>query len=580
MTGKQGRSVEWNFIQPEVNSEAEFLEIIHDFGDPLELLREAISNAIDAQASEMEIKFSMEKIDGLPRLAILVKDNGRGMTKDVIERDFWGLGYSRSRDKKENPDAIGEKGHGTKIYLRSDLVYVKTQSSEGSYESQCENPMKNLNANKMHKPVWRKIDPFLGKNTGTEITIVGYNDNERSRFKQKIVKDYLLWFTKMGSIEKVFDIGRLSSFRLKLQCLDAEEYEVIPFGHVFPEENKDLDKLLSENLNDPADWYVKKYRYKNLRLDEAPEVAFDLFVSVEGDAIKRAYNPMLGKRNSKASSMYKVSDRYGLWLCKDYIPVKRVNEWISGFGSGSNAIVLLHGFVNCQALKLTANRGDIANTDVKVLEELKKEVQKCINKINDDLDSQGIYALTELQEEQKTIQQENKEFNRRTKNIKDKRFINYKGTKIFEPTNESELFGLFMIINTLHADLFPFEPFDYNTSKGIDIIGKNKDKDAVTDGQYWYIELKYMLNTKRFNHAFKHIKYILCWDFEKSISSGTALQGVEEKDVREIMFRKDATTGKFSYFLDSSHANRVFVIRMKEYLKQNLDLDFDTARSE
>lgn len=46
---------------------------------------------------------------------------------------------------------------------------------------------------------------------------------------------------------------------------------------------------------------------------------------------------------------------------KDYIPVIRVNNWISGFGTGSNSLTLIHGFINCQAFKLTANRGTIAN---------------------------------------------------------------------------------------------------------------------------------------------------------------------------------------------------------------------------
>ena len=37
----------WKKIQPNVDASAEFFEIVNDFGDPLELLREAISNAID-----------------------------------------------------------------------------------------------------------------------------------------------------------------------------------------------------------------------------------------------------------------------------------------------------------------------------------------------------------------------------------------------------------------------------------------------------------------------------------------------------------------------------------------------------
>ena len=108
---------DWEEISPEVNAEAEFFEILNDFGDPLELVREAISNAIDWHATRMKISFSVENIEVRKKLVITLDDNGSGMNYDVIRKDFWGLGFSPSRDRD---DTIGEKGHGTKIYLRSE----------------------------------------------------------------------------------------------------------------------------------------------------------------------------------------------------------------------------------------------------------------------------------------------------------------------------------------------------------------------------------------------------------------------------------------------------------------------------
>ena len=117
-------SSEWQTIQPQVSAEAEFQEIVHDFGNPLEIIREAISNALDAHATWIEISFSVDEIEGCQRSVIILSDNGEGMTHKVLSRDFWGLGYSPSRERK---DAIGEKGHGTKIYLRSESVAVRTK---------------------------------------------------------------------------------------------------------------------------------------------------------------------------------------------------------------------------------------------------------------------------------------------------------------------------------------------------------------------------------------------------------------------------------------------------------------------
>src|SRR5690349_12814943 len=102
---------EWKTINPRVNLEAEFWEIANDFGDPLELLREAISNAIDAKATWVRIHFFVEEIEGSKTLVIEIEDDGTGMTPEVLEQDFWGLGYSQSREDHEK---IGEKGHGTK----------------------------------------------------------------------------------------------------------------------------------------------------------------------------------------------------------------------------------------------------------------------------------------------------------------------------------------------------------------------------------------------------------------------------------------------------------------------------------
>jgi len=79
----------WQQINPQVNPEAEFSEIVNDFGNPLELLREAISNSIDAGASWVEIEFEVKEIDGTQKSVIKIADNGSGMTENIIVRDFW-----------------------------------------------------------------------------------------------------------------------------------------------------------------------------------------------------------------------------------------------------------------------------------------------------------------------------------------------------------------------------------------------------------------------------------------------------------------------------------------------------------
>lgn len=557
---------EWKHIEPKVNLEGEFLEIANDFGDPLEILREAISNSVDAGATWARIEVKVEEIEGGDALVILIEDNGRGMDLEALEQRFWGLGFS---EHKKDPTTIGEKGHGTKIYLRSERVSVHTQTERQAFESECERPLRALTQGKVHRPRIKEI-PKYQEHTGTTITVTGYNKNERSKFTQEIVRDYILWFTKVGSVEKIFGHTKFNDFVIDLKCLNSSDFERMPFGHPFPEEESDINILFDRYGSNAANFYVKRIVKKDCRLEKFPDVTYDIVISVEGDQVKRKYNPQIRERRSKDSGQYKVGDRYGIWLCKDYIPVERVNDWISGFGSGSNAFTLLHGFINCQKLKLTANRGSIANTDPNVIMELKSALGKVLDEIDSDLAQKGIYTLFDWQAEERTLEQEKKDFESRIKSIAKRKRAELEGRILIEPRNEAELFGLFATVCALRPDLFSFAPTDYSTSRGIDIIAKNKLSDV--DALYWYVELKYLLRTK-LNHGFKHLRWIVCWDFESSIDQGSEFGAIQEKDIRKLEVSK--SDGRTLYFLNSPTAQiKVQVIRLQEFLKESLGLEF------
>ena len=573
MGNKKQKNNDWIKIQPEVEKTHEFNEIVNDFGNPLEILREAISNAIDWGAKSIKIHFNVDEIKGNKRLVIEIEDDGLGMTKEVLCKDFWGLGYSKSRGDQTK---IGEKGHGTKIYLRSEKVQVKTQSSEGAYEAICEMPLALLHDGSMHEPKIREIENFRNKN-GTWIQIIGYNDNERSKFIQTIVKDYILWFTKIGSIDIQMGNKSLKDFKVYLKCIDKDEFEEIPFGHRFPEENSDINALFEKKGVEAADLFVKKYIKLNQRLDNHPEVTFDVIIYVEGDEVKRQYNPLIKGKGDSKKGTYRVADRYGIWICKDGIPIKQANNWITGFGSGSNSFVLLHGFVNCQSLKLTANRGDISNTDPQILDELEESVKGFIDDVDTDLKKNGLFILREWQDELRTMKQEESEFNRRKKSFEKRKVAIFDDHLIIEPTNESELFGLFMTVYSLKPDIFEFEPIDYNTIRGVDIIARNRNPNKILEGDFSYIELKYHLS-KNFNHAFKYLRWIICWDFDKTVNEETSFIGLEENDIRFLKKSVDRE-GKAIYFLDNNQTpHKIQVIPLKELLECNLALNFENQK--
>lgn len=555
----------WETIAPQVDSKAEFLEIAGDFGDPFEIFREAISNAFDAEAKVLEIDIRVEKVNGYPKLMIVFEDDGNGMTYEQLKGNFWDLGNSYSR---QFSDRIGEKGHGTKIYLRSDKIKIETSDGTSSFESICESPFASLTNRKMHSPMIRRASR---EKKGTKIEIEGYNNNERSRYLFPIVRDYILWKTKLGSFENQFDGKPTPEFKVKLRCIGDVHFTTLSFGHVFAEENHDINSLYKQYDLSAADYYVKKF-VQTGKLDKRPETEYEAVIYFEGLHAKQQYNDMLRGKKSNEKGYYKVSDRYGIWLSKDYIPVERVNDWIANFGGGAGSVGLLHGFVNCQDLKLTANRGSIANTDPEIVEEVKKVVLGIIDKINTDMYKNNIETLQKWQREEKTMDLERAEFEKRKRNVISRRKATILSKQFLEPTNESELFGLFIALYYMKPDLFDFEPLDYNTNQGIDLLARNLSDQGISDSDYWYVELKYVLSDN-FNHSFKNIRRILCWEISKSIKDGTLLTSVVEEERREF---KIAGVGKDrTYFLDNDNNDiKIRVISIKELLKAAFDVEF------
>src|ERR1035438_9687529 len=106
-----------------------------------------------------------------------------------------------------------------------------------------------------------------------------------------------------------------------------------------------------------------------------------------------------------------------------------------------------------------------------------------IEEVDSYLQSRGLYTLRTWQDEARTNEQEKAEFDRRVKNLKSRRVAVLNGQRLLEPQNESELFGLFITLCSVKPDLFPFEPLDYNTSRGIDVIARNRSTSPITDGE-------------------------------------------------------------------------------------------------
>lgn len=550
-------------LKPKVDETREFLEIANDFSNPLEIVREAISNSFDANAKTIHIEFRTDSECGEKQLVIGIKDDGDGMNKEGLQ-SFFDLGNSLN---KHNPDAIGEKGHGTKVYLNSSYIEVRTAKDGKFYKASVNEPYRKLFSGEIPE-ITVEVNDNPNFLKGTEIIIKGYNRNRREKFTHEILMDYILWFTKFGSVERMFAIDKNSTAKLYLKGLNANSYEEIEFGHRFPDESESIDALFEKYLVQAPNYFCKRI-FKRGQLKNFPEISFDAIFSIEGNKVKQL-NPMLRRGGYQAPyGAYTVQERYGLWLCKDYIPIQRKNEWITKKGS---EYTKFHAFINCQELKLTANRGSIDNTPYEILEDIKAEVIKCYDEIISSDDWTDLEWLEQEATAYKTVEKEKSEFKKRLDKIKKTKIAYYKDILLVEPQRETGVFALTLKTMMIEPDLFPFKIIDYDTHTGIDVIVKGNDKLPIHQSKLFYVEFKNFLS-KDFNHSFENLFSIICWDVELKHNDKIIDVNGEERVIKIVPpeHQNDYTR----YFLDHPRsAHRIEVFVLKDYLKQKLGIDF------
>ena len=172
---------------PVVSDFSIFKEVSSNISNPLEIIREAISNSDDANANKINISIDR---NAKGELILSIEDNGEGMDLEGIHR-FFNLGFS---DK--SADKIGQKGIGTKIFYKSESIHIETQTKNGKLLiANMINPWKKLQSNKI--PTY-DIEEFYGnEKIGTKIEITSYKvDNPEHFFNLESIKDYILSLNK------------------------------------------------------------------------------------------------------------------------------------------------------------------------------------------------------------------------------------------------------------------------------------------------------------------------------------------------------------------------------------------------
>lgn len=561
---------------PKVDPAAEFLEISNDFTDPKEIIREAISNSFDAGATEITISVVIDKTTGEDELVVTIRDNGHGMTEaDLIA--FFGLGFSTRREKDEHgyksSNAIGEKGHGTKTYFNSRRIEVVTFSDGIKIEAYMDDPRKCLRSGSLPEAHYQ-VATADGTKCGTTVVVRGYNNNIQAGFGHNELKDYIYWFTKFGSVEQEFGISEHKDVVLRLSGLGWRESEPEPlrFGHPFAEVNTDIRRLRGKDKVAPLDWYVARWAFPREEIIGMPGAYLDFVFCIEGDQAKRVYNPMIHKKYSAwRPGEYRVEQRYGLWLCKDYFAIDRRNDWVAKRSEWTK----YHALVNCQEFRLTANRADLNNTPPDVMFAIKKTVEEIFKTRIEPLNEfQKYREELERQQQYRTAQQEEKDFARRKKAALAKRIAEVDRIELYEPRQEGGVFSLFLQIATLQPDLFDFKVVDYDTAFGYDLLVTQDEALDLNRASLRFVEMKYVLK-REFSHSFKRLAAIICWDTKLTNEDDVYDMTGAKRTLRITPREPDNENSYTKYMLVSDtepHNIEVFVL--KDYVRERLGCEF------
>lgn len=471
------------------------------------------------------------------------------------------------KEKNKDCGLIGEKGHGTKIYFNSDRVQVTTARDGTLIDATMERPFATLHEGKIPQVALkqRAADTSF---KGTRIEILGYNRNRRDLFNHDRLRDHVLWFTKHGSFENALDMESKHVI-MYLQGVDRASEEAIPFGHVFPSPSVSVDKLFEKYLVQAPDYYARKW-VRTGSLPNYPDIMFQAVFFVEGDRIKREYNPMLRRKGQPLKQgSYTVQERYGLWLSKDYIPIQRKNEWFTARGT---EYTRLHAFINCQALRLTANRGSVENTPPEILADLVSIVRDIYNSIIESDEWADIEYLEESAAAYLTETKEKSDYERRVKFARGRKTAEYRGVTLVEPRQESGVYALLVTLEAIEPGLFPFEIVDYDTHTGIDVVAKVRDKVAIEKAQLRYVELKHTLSPN-FNHSFRYLHSIVCW--KTAILHDEEVEDISGTKRKMIVTPKAKDSDYTRYMLDDPREpHKVEVFVLKEYLEERLGVSF------
>jgi hypothetical protein len=564
-------------------------ELAENKVDALELIREGLSNAKDHGADRVWIHSFRDDPRDSPSVTII--DNGDGMSEERLEA-FWGVGASRKGERR----AIGYKGHGTKLFFASQRLSVATRTagdagwristvnSPSEMSADFEIPLEPLQ-------IGHPLHAYLASvgildRTGSVILIehVQFNDAERLLQRRRI-ESFCDWFTVIGDIRsglfderlafhRVIAEGGASLAQLRLHecdlraiqidlCINGEKQytplglgptaqdkeffaawpkdlevfkdqpALLALGHRFADRHESTggtkrarDDTTSLRLTGPNDW--------------ATEEGYAVVARVEGH--RRQRETYLEAQWQGKKGVYGFDARFGLWLCRDFMPLVRRNDLLQdalNMASKTRLQLELDNlrnwqvFVNSQSLLPTANRGGISNQsehDQQVIKILADVLEKAFKEaaFRDWVAKLRAAKLSGLRDREVADMDDRRSAVRTW--IEDKRrdsaidpmtvadlpLLDPQQSLLMRaPASEQELFYVYGLLSGRYE--MPLHVLEYDASRGVDAIALLRH-DALVSPRTTHVrvEFKHLVSAHTpIDHFFDAIDIIVCWKVDR-----------------------------------------------------------------
>lgn len=499
--------------KPQVKDISLFKEIAQNIVNPLEIIREGISNSHDAEARTMSIIIYRSK-EG--RFILEIQDDGKGMNIIGIHR-FFNLG-----DSNKDKQGIGEKGLGTKTYFKSEKITLVTQTREGeAYKATMERPWEYLSNNILPEYIIEVTDTLPGK-VGTSITIEGYIiDNPERYFNFDTVVDYVLWYTAAGSFKTYFaNYAELHKYIHNMQVaprvfiedrIQGKKEEIAGTHQFSPPQEKpkeDHSEIIYKRSTNYCRHFGPFYRATNIN---GEYVSFQMYGTVSGVNCR--------KKIAKLKQGETLKNRFGLYLAKDFIPFMKKSNLIT-----EDTYHHYHLLLNSQAFELTADRNNISNQEDPKVKWVFEEAKKIINEDIAPLVEEGYFSLRRNEEIEYSLREKQRKLYERLENYERIDNLNLDGIPVMKrPDNESQVVLLF---TALLATGKSTELIKYISKIGH--YSNNSTTDMVCidhKGNKVLVEVEFKLsNLFRHEHPYETFDYVVCWKVDLEINEKKKLR--------------------------------------------------------